>query len=177
MNNFKAIDSYCNVFTYDWLYKYNEITDEQKKFDYVYSERLKQFAELPDLEELGTFDQIIRMNEHLELQRDTQIGSNYCQAITWYVSKDGNDHKASPCLQRIWTRWYPGNLIDMHLEWRSRDLLNAWQSNIVAITKMMQDDVFEPCNCKLARIVDFSDSLHIYASSIDDAKKVTEVRM
>ena len=176
LSTFKSMDSYVNELTPEWLENYQNEKDPNKKFDYTYVERLMEYANLPDVEEWGTYDQISNMFEQIDEQIKTEIASNFCQAITWYVERDGTINRSSPCLQRIWSRWYPGNLIDLHFEWRSRDLIHAWQPNIVALTQMMQNMVFEPNDCKLTRIVDFSDSLHIYKGDIEEAKRIYEIR-
>jgi thymidylate synthase len=65
--------------------------------------------------------------------------------------------------------------VDVHFTWRSRDLFTAWQSNIICLTEMLNREVVKPNNCRIVRIIDYSDSLHLYARDIADAKKVSLV--
>ena len=130
LSTFKSMGSYANELTTEWLENYKKEQDPNKKFDYTYIERLAEYANLPAVEEWGTFNQILDMFDSISAQKDMKISSNFCQAITWYVERDGTINRSSPCLQRIWSRWYPGNLIDLHFEWRSRDLIHAWQPNV-----------------------------------------------
>ncbi|MFA5696690.1 MAG: hypothetical protein WC917_04615, partial [Bacilli bacterium] len=56
----------------------------------------------------------------------------------------------------------------------SRDLM-ALQANIIAIAECLNREVVWPNNCRIARIVDYSDSLHIYDSMqnvVDEVKLV-----
>jgi thymidylate synthase len=78
-------------------------------------------------------------------------------------------------LQRIWLRWYEPNIVDVHYSWRSRDLYGAWPSNIVALTEMLNIEVIKPNNCIIGRIIDYSDSLHIYDYDLEEARKVKEI--
>ena len=77
-----------------------------------------------------------------------------------------------PCLQRIWIRYSGEYTVDVHFSWRSRDLFGAFQSNIIALVNMLNQGVISPNNCKIKRIIDDNDSLHIYQRDWDDARKV-----
>ena len=52
--------------------------------------------------------------------------------------------------------------VDVHLTWRSRDLYTAWRANIVAIIDMLNRAVIRPNNCRIVRLIDYANSLHIY---------------
>jgi thymidylate synthase len=158
---FKAIDSYMREFTYEYLAEYERKTGNEK-FDYLYMERLTERAS-NELEEMG---------KSIEEQKLLKTSSNYCQAITWKRCEDGTNKRASPCLQRIWCRWNEGDKVDLHLEWRSRDLYNAWQANLIALVGMINREVIEPNGCKLDALVDFSDSLHIYEADMEQARRI-----
>ncbi|RLG22651.1 hypothetical protein DRN77_05805 [Methanosarcinales archaeon] len=67
-------------------------------------------------------------------------------------------------MQRIVIRYLGGDDADVHLTWRSRDLYTAWQVNIIAIIDMLNREVIRPNGCRIVKIVDYSDSLHIYES-------------
>ncbi len=172
---FKAIEQYCNEFTDEFIERQQMMgDDDERKHPYTYYKRLTQFDEYPSAEYDGSFDQLKNMERWIRRQQKTGIQSNQCQSITWYVDRD-NRTNSPPCLQRIWLRWYPGNLIDLHLEWRSRDLFNAWQSNIIAIVEMIDREVIRPNDCRLARVMDYSDSLHIYEANLREAARIKRI--
>lgn len=179
LSTFKAIDSYKREFTYEYLREYERLSEESR-FDYLYMDRLannKTMSEPTTLEEYdwGTTDQVMFMNRSIKEQKQEQLSRNYTIASTWNIDTDGLPRKSSPCLQIIQLRWNPGDLIDMHLVWRSRDLYNAWQANIIAIADMINREVIIPNECKLNRITDYSTSLHIYDTDIEQARRVNMV--
>ncbi len=179
LSTFKAIDSYKREFTYEYMRQYIRLPEENK-FDYLYMDRLANnmsISQPTTLEEddWGTTDQITYMRRSIKEQKQTQLSRNYTLATTWNIDTDGLSILSSPCLQIIQLRWNPGNLIDMHLVWRSRDLYNAWQANIIAIADMINREVILPNDCELNRITDYSTSLHIYNEDIEQAKRVNMV--
>ena len=152
---FRHIDQYCHGFTREYLSEYIK-KPEPEQFAYLYFERLAMYEGL---------DQIRRLRECLALQKKVGITSNRDQAITWHPKIDlGN--ASPPCLQRVQIRYLGGNEdgVDVHLTWRSRDLYTAWQANIVAIIDMLNREVIRPNNCRIVRLIDYADSLHIYES-------------
>ena len=168
---FKLVNQYCNEFTYEYLRKYVDLPEE-KKFAYLYFQRLTYYHR-----ESGS-NQIECMRMGLKDMIESGILSNREQAITWIpFDNDFADtySKTPPCLQRVWIRYCGNNLVDVHLDWRSRDLYTAWQSNIIALVYMLNREVVHPNNCKIARIIDFSDSLHIYKADLDAANAVEPV--
>ena len=167
---FKRVEEYCNEFTRAFLEEYSS-KPEKERFSYLYFERLAHY-EAPSSS--SSSDQIALLKDALADQIKQNITSNRAQAITWYVPYD-IQRSSPPCLQRIQIRSIPENKVDVHLTWRSRDLFTAWQSNIVCIIEMLNREVLRPNNCQIVRIIDYSDSLHIYARDIEDAKKVTLV--
>jgi thymidylate synthase len=168
---FKMVKQYCDEFTREYLEKYKTL-EEDKKFEYLYFERLTEYD--------GGWgaDQLYDMKAGLEEQIIDGIQSNREQAITWvpYGCIEDVHSKSPPCLQRIWMRYGGDNAVDVHMDWRSRDLYNAWQSNIIALCGMLNREVVRPNGCEIARIVDYSDSLHIYKADIEAAKKVEPAR-
>jgi len=177
---FRHIDQYCNAFTDRYLYR-NRDAPEQERFDYTYIERLKMYN-IPSMFEGMTAEvnQIDRMRHRLKESIESGISSNRDQAITWYPSVDAgvnpiNVSKAKPCLQRIWIRHLGWRNVEVHFDWRSRDLYTAWQANIVALTDMMNRDVIRPNDCQIVKIVDHSNSLHIYGSDLVAAQCVNLV--
>jgi thymidylate synthase len=167
---FKQIKEYCKEFTPEFLEAYTK-KPESEKFSYLYYERLKQYAELNDLVEGGTWDQLWVMQGQLADQIRNKVSSNRTQAITWYVHDQ--ESEASPCLRSIWLRHIGNNEVDVHFSWRSRDCFGAWQSNLIALVNMLYDEVLDPNSCLIKRIVDFNDSLHIYNYDWPAAAKVT----
>jgi hypothetical protein len=164
---FRRIEEYCNEFTRPFLAEYSS-KPANERFSYLYFERLAQYEAAPGS---NHSDQIALLKNALADQIKQNITSNRSQAITWYVPSDIK-RSSPPCLQRLQIRYIPENNVDVHLTWRSRDLFTAWQSNIICIIEMLNREVIKPNNCRIVRIIDYSDSLHLYARDIEDAKKV-----
>ena len=159
---FVHIDQYCEEFTRTYLAEYVYKPDDER-FSYLYFERLAAY-------ELRV-DQLDRLRVDLEYQIDTGIASNRDQAITWITEIDIIS-TSPPCLQRMWIRHLGDRRVEVHITWRSRDLYTAWQSNVIALVEMLNREVIRPNKCKIVKIVDYSDSLHIYKSDFDAARKV-----
>ena len=153
---FRLIDQYCEEFTTD------APTDQ---FEYTYYDRLTNSSGINQLEVLrdGLNDQII-----------TGISSNRNHGITWIPEIDAG-HPSPPCLQRIWVRYIGNDEVEVHLTWRSRDLFTAWQANIIAIIDMLNREVILPNGCRIVKLVDVSNSLHIYKSDCNAAGYVEPV--
>ncbi len=153
---FRHIDHYCKGFTREYLSEYIKKPDNER-FSYLYFERLAMYENL---------DQIRLLRERLGIQKDAEVVSNRDQAITWQPRNDLGS-ASPPCLQRIQIRYLGDGCVDVHLTWRSRDLYTAWQANIVAITDMLNREVIRPNQCRIVKLIDYSDSLHIYKSDKD----------
>jgi len=164
---FRRIEEYCNEFTRPFLEGYRS-KPVNERFSYLYFERLAQYQPTSGSD---SSDQIALLKNALADQIKEDITSNRFQAITWYVPAD-IQQSSPPCLQRIQIRYIPENNVDVHLTWRSRDLFTAWQSNIVCLIEMLNREVIKPNNCQILRIIDYSDSLHLYTRDIEDAKQV-----
>jgi len=165
---FRHIDQYCEMFTREYQKHYQELP-KGEKFTYTYFDRLTNY----DITRMGytifAEDQLKKLDQYLSMQIHDEISSNRDQAITWRVDDDlGN--KSPPCLQRIWIRYLGDRNAEVHLTWRSRDLYTAWQANIIALIDMLNREVIKPNDCKIVKIVDYIDSLHIYESDVDAAK-------
>ena len=162
---FVHIDQYCEEFTRAYLTEYLDKTSVEK-FTYLYYERLAAY---------GNTDQLHDLRHDLAYQIHTNVTSNRDQMVTWKVDTDpGSD--CPPCLQSILVRYLGGRDVEVHWHFRSRDCYTAWQSNIIALVDMLNREVIRPNNCKIVKIVDSSDSLHIYKSDFDAARKVELVR-
>ncbi|HOL44491.1 MAG TPA: hypothetical protein PK659_09585 [Methanothrix sp.] len=154
------LEAYCGEFSREFLERYAG-QPQSKKFDYVYLERM-----------VRSVDQLAYMRENLREQVETGVLSNKCQAVTWAPNIDCEGGGATPCLQRVWVRVSGEGLVDVHMDWRSRDLYGAWQANIVALMEMLMREVLEPCGCGVRRVVDYSDSLHIYLRDVPAAMRL-----
>lgn len=156
----QRLEEYCKEFTADAVNKWRNV-DNEYNFDYLYVERV--------------WEQIPKTKKTLERVIKTQVKSNFMQLTTWNTNIDGTYVTSSPCLQRIWWQYGGALNIDLHLDWRSRDLFGAWQSNLVALVDMLNREIFEPNNCFIERIIDRNDSLHIYEYDLEEAMKVKPV--
>lgn len=161
---FRTIDEYCKEFTWKFYAEYRH-KPENEKFAYLYYERLSVYPS-------GILqDQLTALEMLLSNQKYHSVTSNRDQAITWVPEKDMGV-TSPPCLQRIQIRYIPKNKVDIHLTWRSRDLYTAWQANVIAIVDMLNREVIKPNDCKIVRVVDYNDSLHIYKTDVEEARKV-----
>ena len=77
-----------------------------------------------------------------------------------------------PCLQRISVRILNPGEVEVHSEWRSRDLYSAWNSNAIGLLTMIKKELLEPNNLKLIKYVEFIDYAHIYEADWEAANKV-----
>ena len=165
------LDKYCKEYTYEYLKEYN-CKKEEEKFSYLYFERLAYYKGYYAYASTNRkIDQIMDLRSKIQKQIETRLTSNRDQSITWDVGEDLWS-SSPPCLQRIQIRYIPKGKVDIHLTWRSRDLYAAWQSNVICLIDMLNREVIKPNNCEIVRIIDFSDSLHIYKTDIEEAKKV-----
>lgn len=97
--------------------------------------------------------------------------SRRAQAITWRPLVDPF-HIDPPCLQRIFMRIKEGKLI-MQTTWRSRDLFRAWEANVNGMIRI-QKYVADQLGVEVGNYTDFSNSLHIYGSTISEVKDMLE---
>ena len=93
--------------------------------------------------------------------------SRRAQAITWRPLVDPF-HTDPPCLQRIYMRVKDDRLI-MQTTWRSRDLFRAWEANVNGMIRI-QKYVADQLGLEMGHYLDFSNSLHIYGSTISEVK-------
>lgn len=165
---FRHIDQYCDEFTYEYDEEYINLPASER-FSYTYFNRLTWL-----MGRSVRFDQLVALRQGLYHQIDNKAPSNRNQAITWYPPIDAGA-KSPPCLQRIWIRYLGDHEVEVHLLWRSRDLYTAWQANLIAIIGMLNDYVIHQHGCKIVKLIDFSDSFHIYESDAADAAQVNLV--
>ena len=162
---FKSIKQYVDQFTYEW-----QKENGTGGFDYTYFNRLTDYG---TLDYIG-IDQLDDLRCGLQSQIYHDISSNRNHAITWIPEIDGESQNP-PCLQSINVRYINNNKVDIFLYWRSRDAFTAWQSNIIAITEMLNKYVIRPNNCTIRSITDFCNNYHIYESDLDAASKIRQL--
>ena len=167
---FRNAEQYCKEFTREFVQEYRK-GSRKGKFAYLYPDRLMFYAPIDTILWLAVIDQLSKLREGLAEQRKCGTTSNRCQAITWIPYVDFGV-ASPPCLQRIHVRWLPGDYVDLHLDWRSRDLFGAWPVNLVGVIDMLNREVIKPNDCQIARIIDYNDSLHVYTADIGQAEQV-----
>lgn len=154
---FKMVDQYLEEFTTEYLEKYrNQGSD---RFDYIYYDRFDKY------------DQILNMRKNLMEQIKSGVISNRNQMTTWIPAID-QYKSASPCLQKVRVRYEYEDLVSVTINWRSRDLFGAWQINLVGVINTIYRDVIKPNECRIARVVDQNDSLHVYKTDLEAAIRV-----
>lgn len=168
----KAAQKYMDEWDREWFEAYDRLpADSDQRFDYTYIGRLlvNHGDQLKGLRnELG---ELIDNVKEAESKGKEIIVSNRHQVITWDPEIDiGAD--APPCFQRLWARYYHPNMVDIHLSWRSRDLRNAWKYNLIGAIAGFNKEIFKPNKCKVVRIIDQIDSLHIYHGVLSTAQKL-----
>jgi thymidylate synthase len=137
-----------------------------KGWDYTYHDRLFSNKQVESL--------VRRIGEFPETRR--------AQAVTWRAEQDSVSDNP-PCLQRVWVSVFPeaagsGSLLELHTDWRSRDLFNAWEANVCAMVALggqiasSLPEALRPV--VLGRYVEFTDDLHIYDKDFEGAARVLE---
>jgi len=140
---------------YDW---------KKQGFEYNYMDRLVSYPSRNK-----DVDQLKAIRDAL-----SRKGSRRLQAITWIPERDLFVKEDQPCLQRLWFRNLEDNNVEMHCMWRSRDLYSAWNSNMVGLLFMIKREILGR-DLELVKVVDFSNSLHIYESDWKAASKVKPI--
>ncbi len=119
------------------------------------------------------FEEGINQIEYLIQKAKEETISRKLQVTTWIPWKDLKISGA-PCLQRIWFRIVNEESLIMETAWRSRDLYKAFGSNILGMVELGKI-VADRLGLELIQYVDFSNSLHIYASDFEEVEKVFEI--
>ena len=165
----KFIEYYIDEYSVQYIEEQEALEEgSKKKFTYTYYDRFKRYPTSK-----GILDQVEALRENVGKQIESNFFSNRHQMITWIPEID-TFSASPPCLQRVWISLIENNFIEVHLDWRSRDLYGAWHVNLVAIINMINRDIAKPNNCKIIRIIDSCDSLHIYNGDFDQAKASVE---
>ncbi|MDD4662078.1 MAG: thymidylate synthase [Candidatus Pacebacteria bacterium] len=149
----KQLDEYIMEYTREFVEKQKGLDDEDlQKHPYTYMGRF-----------LFPNDQVNTTVEGIKSQQDSQILSNRVQMTTWVPEIDSYLSTSPPCLQRIWFRCDLENKrLDVHFNWRSRDLFDAWTANLIGLVWMINEYIAKPLGFRVWRVIDISDSLHIY---------------
>ena len=154
------------------------------KWTYTYHERLFAYCPVEELRNPDSARPLAIVNQ-IQYIIDALAETSHtrrAQAITWMPTADPQTDDP-PCLQRIWCRLIAGDqddfILNMNTHWRSRDLYRAWYMNVYALTDLQRIIAEEIATkigkpVKVGRYVDVTDSLHIYGSSLEDAKKEVE---
>jgi len=141
-------------------------------FEYTYYDRLTKY---PVAGNIVTYE----MNQ-LENIKENLRNSRRNQAITWVPQIDLESDEP-PCLQRIWIRVlqkpdmqnyiYSKGMVEVHFDWRSRDLFSAWMSNLVGLVFMVYNEILGD-DYEIVKLVDYVDAMHIYETDWQQAGNV-----
>lgn len=180
------LQEYCKQFERDYNWK-------GQGFEYSYVDRLTNYPiteiasrndgyfKVPRKPYTESIDQIKIIRDKIAdriKKGGACLVSNRDQAITWAPERDAFVAEDQPCLQRVQIFVYSfpqGNKQgtgEFHLDWRSRDLFGAWNSNLIAITLFLKKEIFGPNNIEIIRCVDRCSSGHIYQGDWESAMKV-----
>ncbi len=162
--------AYCKQFDrdFDW---------EKQGFKYTYMDRFINYP-YPHVnainEDIVLYESFLDQFEEMKLQLLQKTTTRRAQIITWIPEIDQTNDEP-PCLQRIWMRKLNDTNVEMHCDWRSRDLFCAWNSNYIAILYMIKKEILDPLGLKMVKLVDFCDSLHIYEGNWEEAEKINVI--
>jgi thymidylate synthase (methanogen type) len=98
------------------------------------------------------------------------------QCVTWRPLSDLYRDEP-PCLRCIWVRVINDELF-LHAHWRSRDLFNAWEANVVAMVAIQKyiagELVKRGVKIDGLHFVDVCDSLHVYSRNFKEVLRLFE---
>lgn len=157
-----STESYCK----EWTPGYLAAHQLKRMHQYLAYERLAAYPSRS-----GLVNQLGAMKDSLARQIEGGYVDDRCQAITWDPGVDLTS-EASPFVQRVWVRVYPGRKVDAHFYWRATDCYNHWQSRLICILEMFWRDVLAANDCRLVRAVLNYDSLFIRCCDIGSAEAV-----
>lgn len=165
----RGLEVYVDEFSRPYVDGQRALPDsDDRKHPYLYAERLMFY---PKISGPGIIDEMAGLRENLAKQIENSLTSNRHEAITWQPEKDING-RDPPCLQVIQIRYLGKRRVEAILFWRSRDLFNAWQYNIIGLTEFIKREVIDPNKCRLVGITDICSSLHIEKPHIPKASEV-----
>lgn len=137
-------------------YVHDLLIGKEGTFAYTYHDRLfgYPFAK-PGSDDIFYLDQI---NEVIVELKNSPV-SRRAQAITWIPTIDLHNN-SPPCLQRI-QFLIRGGVLNMNVDFRSRDILSAAGANMFVLTRL-QEMVARLLEVKMGWYSDTSVSAHIY---------------
>jgi thymidylate synthase len=149
-------------------------------FDYTYRGRLERgFEQEKYSDDRGhervALNQLDILKTGLEKQIDENLSSNRNIAILFNPEIENFSGLATPCLNEILIRYEGNNKVSIHTTFRSHDLFQAWESNIIAVLTMLNEEVVKPCGCTIKFLSEHNYSLHIYKHNLDAANNIKEV--
>jgi hypothetical protein len=162
---YQSTPTYCKELTREHLNRFRVKPNNGKS--YLAFERFAAYQSGRGI----PIDQLAEMKESLAKQIAGGFVCNNCQAITWDPEIDLGA-EASPFVQRIWARIYPGKKIDAHIYWRATDAYNHFESRLICILNMFTREVLEPNGCILTRAACYYDSLFINKGDATSAHNV-----
>ena len=138
---------------------------DASKFDYTYRDILEQGFRVQTgfiVADGEPINQIEILKNGLQKQINENMGSNRNIAILFNPSIDNFSGKATPCFNEILVRWESEGYCSVHTTFRSHDLASAWNSNMIALTEFINEEIVKPCGCKIKYWSEHNYSLHIY---------------
>ncbi len=164
-----SIQKYIDEYKMDYINWQRSLPEgHNQKFVYTYYDRFRYYPT-----PTGTFDQVSALKENLQEAIKNSIFSNRHQMITWIPWIDAHSN-SPPCLQRVWITLVDEKALAIRLDWRSRDLFEAWHVNLIGLINMVNKDIAQPLNCEIVQIIDVCDSLHIYNGNWEEAKQTVK---
>ena len=145
-------------------------------FDYTYRNILEEGFNFHDnAYGYHIVNQIDILRKGLQKQIDEQMGSNRNVAILFNPVVDNFSGKATPCFNEILVRWEGDKWCSVHTTFRSHDLASAWNSNMLALTEFINEEIVKPCSCKILYWSEHNYSLHIYEYDLHIVNEIVKV--
>jgi thymidylate synthase len=161
-------DPFCNK---DRIKEYKKqfVRGYKHGFQYTYLDRFTKYPKMCN-SNLGVIDQLEFIQQQLKKGR---FESRRLQAITWIPEIDAKEeNEEPPCLQRLWCYAYPNKTLDVHINYRSWDIMKAYEANLNAILFLVREELLEPTGFKLNVFRALADNCHIYSEDYSDALRV-----
>lgn len=128
--------------------------------EYTYLDR---FVNYDDFDQLAYIVWLLNNRDFVDSRR--------LQAITWMPRRDLMGAE-QPCFQRFWV--YPDRFknMELHIHYRSWDIVKAFESNIKAISRMVKREVADKTGYEINVIRCFGDNVHYYTEDMEKVKRV-----
>lgn len=108
----------------------------------------------------------------LQKQINEDLSSNRNVAILFNPLIENFSGKSTPCWNEVLVRYEKNNEVSIHTLFRSHDLFGAWESNMIAIVTMLNEEIIKPCNCQIKYVKEHNFSLHIYEYDLPQANNI-----